>query len=124
MGEKSRKIHGIMLQMTYFDMFQKLRPICIYTPKKVKTCAVLSSICLHISTDLNPKICHLGQQVLEQLSLCSRQVRGKHHPHIIPWSWRHHVRKHKHTSVTQQHWRVHGHERVQPVTHLSGGKGS
>lgn len=102
--------------------FKHTGPICICHPKRAETCVVLSQVWLHSNTDLHPEICHLRQQVLEHLSVFSRQLRGQHHPHIIAWSWRHHVRKHKHTSVTQQHWRVHSHERVQPVTYLLGSK--
>lgn len=80
--------------------------ILIYWPHLqpfTKQCTkyALSNIRLHRNTDLSPEICHLRQQVPKQFSVCSRKLRGQHHPHIVAWTWCHHVRKHKHTSVTQ-----------------------
>lgn len=80
--------------------------------RAVSVCAVRDG------TDLHSEVCHLGQQVLEQFSLCSGQVRGQHHPHVVPRRRRHHVGEHEHTCVTQQHWGLQGQEGVQPVAHL------
>ena len=67
---------------------------------------------------LNPEVSHLGEEVLEQLSVRHRQLRGQHHSHVGTMGRSHHVREHEHSCVTQQDWGVCGHQWVQPVTHL------
>lgn len=96
------------------NLYENVCHIHIYPPNR---CLEGVSGC-YSSTDLNSEICHPGQQVLEQLSVCGGQLGGKHHAHIVAWSLRHHVRKHEHPCVTQQHRRLRGHEGEQPVTDL------
>lgn len=71
--------------------------------------------------DLKPEVNLLCQQVIKCLSVGSRQFSGQHNSNEGPWCFSQGVGEHVDAGVGQQHGRARG-QRVEPVTHLGGGK--
>lgn len=73
---------------------------------------------MFVEAHLDSQVRQLGQDILEEVTLWEGEFGGQHHAHVVAGRGSHQIREHVDSCVTQQDWRVSGHEGVKPVTHL------